>query len=197
MRTCWAGILLLLCSCLQSGSQVFEDLSLVEVALEFPATAQQVARCSRENTHECQNYERAVRAKKSLLSQGPAALDASLEIIQRSCKPSRPGHDTPDKNWSRCIGGLTALYFFSSREQDEKLLAFFEKHPVLLRLAAEERDFAWFHNRFHQERWRKLFDTWAPSNGTSTQRMNPFAPTPQRVRYRIELLSEAGENSRQ
>ncbi|WP_257449219.1 hypothetical protein [Archangium lipolyticum] len=77
---------------------------------------------------------------------------------------------------------MTALYFFSSREQDEQLLSFFEKDPVLLRLAAEERDFAWFHNRFHQERWRKLFDTLASSQ------TNPFAPTMQRFQYRIELL---------
>jgi hypothetical protein len=83
---------------------------------------------------------------------------------------------------------LTSLYFFASREQDEKLLSFFEKDPVLLRLAAKERDFAWFHNRFHQERWRELFDKLASSNGTSTQQMNPFTPTAQRVLYRIELL---------
>ncbi|WNG14305.1 hypothetical protein [Cystobacter fuscus] len=181
LKACWAG-LLLLCSCFRPNSQIFEDLSLIEVALEFPATSQQAAQCSRGNPPECQNYERAVRAKKALLSQGAAALDSSLEIIQHDCKVSLPSRSSPDKTWRRCIGGLAALYFFSSREQDEQLFAFFEKDPVLLRLVAAERDFAWFHNRFHQERWQKLFDTLASSQ------MNPFAPTTQQIQYRIELL---------
>ncbi len=160
----------------------------MEVALEFPTSAQQVTQCSRADTQECRNYERAARAKESLLSQGPAAIDSSLEIIQRNCKSSLPSRSNRDKNWSRCVGGLTALYFFSSRDQDEKVLDFFEKNPVLLRLAVEERDFAWFHNRFHQERWHKLFDTWASTYGENAQQVNPFVPTPEQIQYRIELL---------
>lgn len=181
--------LLLLCACnLRFGPAVFEDLSLIEVALEFPVSEEQVAQCSREDTNECRNYQRAVRAKASLLNRGPAAIDFTLEVIQRSCKASLPSRGNRDKDWSRCIGGLTALYFFSSQDQDEKVLDFFEKDPVLLRLAASERDFAWFHNRFHQERWRKLFDATASTHGASTQRVNPFVPTTERIRYRIELL---------
>jgi len=181
--------LLLLCSCnLQFGPAVFEDLSVVEVALEFPASADQATRCSQEDTIECRNYQRAVRAKASLLRRGPAAIDFTLETIQRSCKASLPSRGNRDKDWSRCIGALTALHFFSSQDQDEKVLDVFEKDPVLLPLAASEHDFAWFHNRFHQERWRKLFDATAASHGASTQRVNPFVPTAERNQYRIELL---------
>jgi hypothetical protein len=181
--------LLILCACnLQLGSAIFEDLSLIEVALEFPVSAEQVAHCAREDSNECQNYQRAVRAKAALLNRGTEALDFTLEVIQRSCKASLPSHGNKDKDWSRCIGGLTALYFFSSQDEDEKVLDFFKKNPSLLRLAVSELDFAWFHNRFHQERWRKLFDAAASTRGDSTQPVNPFVPRTERIRYRIELL---------
>lgn len=187
-RACLIG-LLVFCSCNQRfGPAVFEDLALVSVALEFPTSAEEITSCARKDTRECRNYHRAVRAKASLLSQGPAALEVTVEVIRHDCMESLPNRDTRSRAWNRCIGGLTALYFFSSPEQDEKVLEFFAKNPVLLGFARAEHDFAWFHNRFHQERWRELFETLRSTGGTSAQLENPFVSGQGEVRHRIELL---------
>jgi hypothetical protein len=177
------------CSCNQRLSPtVFEELALVSVALEFPTSAEEIISCARKDTSECRNYHRVVRAKASLLNQGPAALDATVEVIRLDCMGSLPNRDTRSRAWNRCIGGLTALYFFSSPEQDEKVLEFFEKNPVLLCFAVAEQDFAWLHNRVHRERWRELFDTWRSTGGTNAQLENPFVSSQGKVRHRIELL---------
>jgi hypothetical protein len=196
MRFGFASLLLhvyltgiLLCSCKQRlNPEVFEDLALVEGALEFPGSIEEVSHCARKDTHECRNYARAVRAKESILSRGPAAMDATLETIRLNCELSLPRRAIRDEPWRRCIGGLTALYFFTSPAQDEKVLEFFEKNPVLLHMAVQEHDFAWLHNRVHQERWRKLLDSSRSTGDAGTQRKNPFASTQAKVRYRIELL---------
>jgi hypothetical protein len=187
-QVCLIG-LIVSCSCNERVSPlVFEHLSLIEVAKDFPVNPEQIALCQQEDTSECQNYGNAVRAKASLLSRGPAAMDATLAVIQSDCESHLPGRDTRSSAWSKCIGGLTALYFFSSCAQDDKLLAFFEKNPVILRLAATERDFGWFHNRCHQERWHALFEIANSTDGTVSPPDNPFEPADVDISHRIQLL---------
>jgi hypothetical protein len=128
----------------------FEDIYLAKYGLEYPSTEERLNRCIKQNDKPCLNiYKRFEKGKKTITSlPASSTLDTTLDIIETACL-------SKDENIANsvCYGGIMSLYFYSSLEQDAKILTRVKKYPKKVRNLMFNNDFFWYYNRPDSDRW--------------------------------------------
>jgi hypothetical protein len=144
----------------QTSDRVFVLLGALGNLLDFPADQARLDACVAEKDEKCLALHAQYRdAVRQLFSDGPAeALRRTLAAVDAQCKsPAPPSSERPISPWQRCRGAVVAFYFFSSDEEDQRIL----KHvsaldPFILQNAfVESKGYAgdWVYNRPDRQRW--------------------------------------------
>lgn len=118
--------------------------------LDYPGSVHALNNCIKYKAKEClEVYNLVLEGKKMIKSvSSPKALDTTLDIIERACL----SEDEKLAN-SICGGGILSLYFYTSPEQDAKILSRIKIYPKKVRNIIFYRDFYWFYNRPNKAAW--------------------------------------------
>ena len=142
----------------------FENIYLGKFGLEYPYTEDHLKRCIKLNLKPCLEVNNDVITGKKTITSLPASstLDATLDIIETACL-------SKDENVANsvCYGGIMTLYFYSSLEQDTRILTRFKKYPKKVRNLIFKTNYFWYYNRPNPDRWitylSKADIEWMPS----------------------------------
>lgn len=138
-----------------SAAAVFSDLRLIRIALHFPYTQEELARCEAIDDEQCLKvYSRVKDAKSRLFSlDREQALQLTLDTISAHCAGGSTDED------SVCGGAATALYFFPASDDDKVIQAYFYRLPPPILGRVVELDNAWLLNRSDKQKWREWVHT--------------------------------------
>ena len=137
------------------AAEVFSDLRLVRIALDFPYSQDDLAKCKAINNEQCLMVYRQVKAAKDrlFLLDREQALRLTLDTISTFCEGGSTNKD------AACGGAATALYFFSAADDDRVIQAFFRRKPSSILGRVVELDNAWLLNRVDKKKWRDWVQT--------------------------------------
>ncbi len=148
------------CGCIASDKQQkdleallqksFNQMYLAIGGLEYPHTINQLNNCIKYKNKECLEVFNLVmegkRMVKSITSM--KTLDTTLNLIEKDCHSK----DEEQANFT-CVGAILSLYFYTSPEQDAKILARMKIYPKKLKNIIFNYDFYWFYNRPNKALW--------------------------------------------
>jgi hypothetical protein len=141
------------------SDRVFVFLGALGNLLDFPADQARLDACVAEKDEKClalhAQFHDAVR---QLFSDGSAqALKRTLAVEAHCKSPTPPPSELAISRWQRCRGAVVAFYFFSSDEEDRKILNHLSAlEPAILQNAfVESKGYAgdWVYNRPDRQRW--------------------------------------------
>lgn len=143
----------------------FADIYLAKKDLELPSTEIGLRRCYRFKKmlkgSSCQDanllYMDGVGIITTITNPDETsfthltankALKMTLDIIERACvsKYEAIANDI-------CYGGIMSLYFYTTPQQDAKILAHVKQYPKKIRNLIFNEHFYWFHNRPYRGVW--------------------------------------------
>ena len=148
------GLMLVLGAGCGSEPDVFAELRLSSVGLEFPHTKERLEACRSADERACLLvFERVREAKRALFEDGSArAMRRTLDALIARCTPGA----TPKEG---CAGAATALYFFDGADEDRSLRQFFsDERPDLLMPALRAQPL-WLQTRSDKSPWREWIDS--------------------------------------
>lgn len=136
-------------SCINGSSTIFHNFGLIGASLDYPYSQEQLARCQEVENQRClKTYERVKSAKKMLLERGRTeALQMTLNAISEEC--------VSDEITISCRGAITALYFFTSSEDDATIREFLSSTPHQVLVKTYEVENIWLSVRHDKARWRE------------------------------------------
>ncbi len=128
----------------------FSLIYLATNGLDYPVSVSNLNHCIKYNDKEClRTYKVVLEGKKMIKSvSSMKSLDTTLDIIEKACLSK----DEYLAN-SICDGAILSLYFYTSPEQDAKLLNRIKSYPKKIRSTIFFRDFYWPHNRPNKDVW--------------------------------------------
>ena len=134
----------------------FEQIYLAKFGLDFPKTVDALNRCIQYNDKQClKAYNKVTEGKKTIQSVSSShALETTLNIIEKACL-------SKDENLANftCYGGIISLYFYSSSEQDAKILERIKIYPKKIKNMIFDNEFYWFYNRPNKDAWINAVST--------------------------------------
>ncbi|MDH5179426.1 MAG: hypothetical protein OEZ39_15260 [Gammaproteobacteria bacterium] len=149
------------CSNNSQTQTTFQHLRLIHYAKDFPRSAASLERCKKYHDQPClNNYALAKSAKQKLFDTSRAeAFAATLQVIQQACATT----DADINNL--CPGGVTALAFFSSAEEDAQIRQFLANltPATLQNIFSMNRH--WLVYRHDAEKWK----SWLNSTGLGSE----------------------------
>jgi hypothetical protein len=128
----------------------FGLIYLATNGLEYPVLVSNLNNCIKHNDKEClEVYNLVLEGKKMIQSvSSMKALDATLTIIEKACLSK----EEELANFT-CIGAILSLYFYTSPEQDARILNRVKNYPKKIKNLIFHRDFYWAHNRPDKDVW--------------------------------------------
>lgn len=131
-------------------AKAFNKIYLSTNGLEYPNTVRTLNHCIKYNDSEClESYNIVLSGRKMIRSvSSMKALETTLDIIERTCL-------SKDENLANntCYGGIISLYFYTSSEQDAKILNRIKTyHKDILNIIFGS-EFFWFYNRPNKDAW--------------------------------------------
>jgi hypothetical protein len=150
------------------NNKIFFALNLVHSALDFPATPEHLENCIKCNDWRCLRIlGEARQAKKQLFSVSHQdALALTLGAIDDYCSIPEADHGI------RCAGAVTALGFFTSKGDDEKIVSFFSKSREVVLRNIFMMDAEWLSVRSDKSIWEKWVNSSSLDNDTKRQLIN-------------------------
>lgn len=134
----------------------FEQIYVAKFGLDYPYTVDMLNNCIKYNDKQClKSYNSVLAGKKMILSiSSVKALQATLDIIERACLLK----DDDVANFA-CYGGIMSFYFYTSPEQDAKILNRIKMYPKNIRNIIFGDEFFWFYNRPNKDIWITAIST--------------------------------------
>lgn len=134
---------------------IFSKIRLIRTGLEYPYTLEHLAQCKAIGDKRCLQVFNIVRtAKQTLFAiDREQALQLTLNTILKRCGDGTIGED------SVCGGAATALYFFSTPDEDRIIQNFFTGAPLPILDRVVGLDNAWLLNRADKQMWRNWVNT--------------------------------------
>lgn len=141
------------CDGLSESSQnktMFSNLALTSLGLEYPTTTDRLERCKQSADKMClKTYELAKTAKQRLFRKSPThALNTSLNTIRTECAKTDYNKDNV------CYGAVTALYFFSTTDDDKQIMQFIANSSELVAKRIFEMNVIWLKFRRDKQSWQ-------------------------------------------
>ncbi len=132
------------------GKEIFTGLRLVHYGLEFPRSREALENCKKTGNTAClENLQHARRAKQQLFAGSHRqALGLTLETIRQHCGMPETGGD------NLCPGATTALGFFGSGDDDEKILSFLSGSRKIILQKIFEMNQEWLYVRKDKSIWK-------------------------------------------
>lgn len=136
--------------------KAFDKIHLSKYGLDYPGTIHVLDSCIKYNDRQCLKvYNNVLAGKKTIQSVSSIkALEATLDIIERACLSKNENLAN-----STCYGGILSLYFYTSNEQDKKILDRIKTYPKAIRNIIFGDDFFWYHNRPNKDVWINAIST--------------------------------------
>ncbi len=159
-------ILLGSCGCIAADKQpknleahlqkAFDLIYLATNGLDYPVSVSSLNNCFKYNDKEClEVYNLVLEGKKMIKSvSSMKSLETTLDIIESACL-------SKDENLTNgvCNGGILSLYFYTTPEQDAKILNRVKIYPKQIKNIIFHRDFYWSHNRPDKDAWIRAVST--------------------------------------
>jgi hypothetical protein len=134
----------------------FDQLFLAIGGLEYPHTVKQLNNCFKYNDKDCLRvHNHVLEGKKRIKSVASMkTLDTTLNLIEKYClsKNEYMANVT-------CFGAILSLYFYTTPEQDAKILNRMKIYPKKLKFIIFNYDFYWFYNRPNTDAWVSAVST--------------------------------------
>ncbi|KPJ94007.1 MAG: hypothetical protein AMJ53_06115 [Gammaproteobacteria bacterium SG8_11] len=143
----------LLAGC-DSPQSIFSSLALINSGKEFPYTQDRLALCQKTEDEFClQAYQQVKKAKKSLFSKSrEQALQLTLDTISKECAKQQKRLEED----LACSGAITALYFFSSKNDDNSIRSFLKTTSQAALQIVVSNGNMWLSNREDKAAWQEL-----------------------------------------
>ncbi len=154
------------CGCVASDEQQkdldvllqksFDQIYFAIGGLEYPYSVKQLNNCVKHEDKACLDvYNLVLEGKKTIKTVASMrSLETTLDIIERVC----PSKDD-DLGGAICNGGILSLYFYTTPEQDAKILNRIKIYPKQLKNIIFHRDFYWARNRPDKAAWISAVST--------------------------------------
>jgi hypothetical protein len=138
---------------------IYNRLGLTKLGKEYPN--HELLEIWKQNNSYSKTYQHVQNAKKELLvqikTQPKRTLTFTLDTISMQCDRNENETATIDDELE-CIGSMTALFFFTSAEQDKVILKRLTKAtPKVLTWLADFK-YEWFYNRPDSQIWINEID---------------------------------------
>lgn len=137
---------------LSENQAIYSAFSSIHLSLDFPGSPTVLKSCIEENLKNCMNsVNRVLDAKKQFLQQPKAkALATTLSTITKYCELEQ----NIELNEDMCRGAATALYYFTSGENDTMILSSFKSLSKTALKNIFVYSYSWYHNRPNKNAWR-------------------------------------------
>jgi hypothetical protein len=133
---------------------VYQRLGYTKIGKEYPN--QELLEIWKQNNSYSKTYQHVQNAIKELLDKIKAepkrTLAFTLDTVCLQCDRDKHEATTIDDELE-CIGSMTALFFFTSDEQDKVILRRLTQATPNVLTWLSEFKYEWFYNRPNPQRW--------------------------------------------
>ena len=128
----------------------FNYIDLAFSDLEYPHSVTDLNRCIKYKVKECLEVYNLVLGAKNMIKSvvSMKALDTTLNLIEKDCLSK-----DEQLAGSTCYGAILSFYFYTTPEQDAKILSRIKIYPKKLKNIIFNYYFYWFYNRPNKDVW--------------------------------------------